>query len=77
MTSDKNNNQQANEDAKNEMNEDDDDMVLRRSARSTSASTIARMDIDPRELTEMRTIVRSHMVQGLYLTSNFKDEQVQ
>ena len=60
------------------MNEDDDDdMVLRRSARSNSASTIARMDIDPNELTEMRTIVRSHMVQGLYLTSNFKDEQVQ
>ena len=50
--------------------------LRRRAARSNTLSTIARMDIDPRELSEMRTIVRSHMVQGLYLTSNFKDEQV-
>lgn len=35
-----------------------------------------RMDVEPRDMTEVRTVVRGHMVRGIYLTSNFRDEQV-
>jgi hypothetical protein len=40
------------------------------------ATTIMRMDVEPRDMTEVRTVVRGHMVPGIYLTSNFRDEQV-
>lgn len=40
------------------------------------AATIRRMDIEPRELAEVRSVVRGHMVRGVHLTSNFRDEQV-
>ena len=40
------------------------------------ATNIMRMDVDPRDMTEVRTVVRGHMVRGIYLTSNFRDEQV-
>ena len=44
--------------------------------RSRRAATIMRMDVEPREMSEVRTVVRGHMVRGIYLTSNFRDEQV-
>lgn len=34
------------------------------------------MDIEQRDLTEVRTVVRGHMVRGTYLTTDFRDEQV-
>lgn len=34
------------------------------------------MDIEQRDLSEVRTVVRGHMVPGVYLTSNFRDEQI-
>nr|CAH0107340.1 unnamed protein product [Daphnia galeata] len=40
------------------------------------ATNIMRMDVDPRDMTEVRTVVRGHMVRGIYLTSNFRDEQL-
>ncbi len=43
--------------------------------RSRRAAT-KRMDVEPRDMAEMRSVVRGHMVRGLYLTSNFRDEQV-
>ncbi len=44
--------------------------------RSRRAATIMRMDVEPRDMTEVRTVVRGHMVRGIHLTSNFRDEQV-
>lgn len=52
----------------------DESVRLRRQARQ--ATTIMRMDVDPRDMTEVRTVVRGHMVRGIYLTSNFRDEQL-
>jgi hypothetical protein len=49
----------------------DESVRLRR-----QATTIMRMDAEPRDMTEVRTVVRGHMVPGIYLTSNFRDEQV-
>lgn len=34
------------------------------------------MDIEPRDLSEVRSVVRGHMVRGIHLTSNLRDEQV-
>ncbi|KAI9559121.1 hypothetical protein GHT06_015910 [Daphnia sinensis] len=49
----------------------DDGVRLRR-----QAATIMRMDVEPSDMTEVRTVVRGHMVRGIYLTSNFRDEQL-
>ncbi|EFX82642.1 hypothetical protein DAPPUDRAFT_302377 [Daphnia pulex] len=49
----------------------DESIRLRR-----QATTIMRMDAEPRDMTEVRTVVRGHMVPGIYLTSNFRDEQL-
>lgn len=49
----------------------DDGVRLRR-----QAATIMRMDVEPSDMSEVRTVVRGHMVPGIYLTSNFRDEQV-
>ena len=39
-------------------------------------TTIMRTDVEPRDMTEVRTVVRGHMMRGIHLTSNFRDEQV-
>lgn len=40
-------------------------------------ATVVRMDVDPvLEKAEVRTLVRSHMIRGIHLTTQFHDEQV-
>ena len=39
-------------------------------------ATIVRMDMEPVEKKEMNDVVRSHIVPGIYLTPDLRDEQV-
>lgn len=50
--------------------------VKQETIRLRRATTVSRMDVEPRDLTEVRNVVRGHMVRGIYLTPDFRDEQV-
>ena len=44
--------------------------------RQAAPTTIQRLDVDPVEAKELNSVVSSHVVRGLFLTPNFRDEQL-